>query len=59
MVVRTTVMDTARVSCSATRGYVDVAMAGRATSVTLRWKLTVKVATMKTMVSIDFTVMSR
>jgi len=52
-------MDTARVSCSATRGYVDVAMAGKATSVTLRWKLTVKVAAMKTMVSIDFTVMSR
>ena len=50
MDVQTTAMVTDYASCSATRGYADVEMAGRATTVILLWKLTVTVAAMKTTV---------
>lgn len=50
MVVRTTVTGTAHVICLATRGYADVEMAGRASTVTLPWRLIVRVDVMKTTV---------
>jgi len=52
MDVRTTVTATERVICLATRGYVDVETAGRAATVTLRWRSTVKAAVMRTTVCI-------
>jgi len=51
--VQTTVTVMAHVSCSVTRGCVDVETAGRAATVTLPWRWTVRAAVMKTTVCVD------